>query len=92
MERIHLVIKGRVQGVFYRKSATAQAIQLGLTGWVRNRNDGTVELVAEGCRAQLQQLIDWSWIGPRQSRVTEIEVSWLVATEILLGFVVRPTE
>ena len=92
MERIHLVIKGRVQGVFYRKSATAQAIQLGLTGWVRNRNDGTVELVAEGGRAELQQLVDWCWTGPRLSRVTDIEVCWLTATQILDGFVVRPTE
>lgn len=92
MERIHLVIKGRVQGVYYRKSATAQAIRLRLSGWVRNRNDGTVELVAEGSRADLQHLIDWCWTGPRLSRVTEIEVSWLDATEILVGFVVRPTE
>ena len=91
MERIHLVIKGRVQGVYYRKSATDQALQLGITGWVRNRRDGSVELVGEGPRAQLQLFMDWCWSGPQFARVTNIDAQWLLATGAMVGFEVRAT-
>ena len=52
-ERVNVIIHGRVQGVFYRASAREKAIELGLTGWVKNRLDKTVEVVAEGDKSSL---------------------------------------
>jgi len=75
--RAHLMIRGRVQGVFYRAETMDQARALGLVGWVRNRRDGAVEVVAEGERDRIEQLIAWCWQGPSLAHVTEVEVEWL---------------
>ena len=56
MTRVHLLIAGRVQGVYYRASAKTEADRLGVAGWVRNRADGSVELVAEGSLDAIEQL------------------------------------
>lgn len=72
---IHYVVSGRVQGVWYRASTKAKAIDLGLTGWVRNRDDGAVELVACGEESQLQLLQDWLWQGPPLAKVTEVTIA-----------------
>lgn len=74
MERVRLLVEGRVQGVGYRYSACAEARRLGLTGWVRNRSDGRVELEAEGPAEELEQMVAWSWRGPAFARVTRVEV------------------
>ena len=74
--RLQLRVHGRVQGVFYRLSAQTEARRLGLTGWVRNCPDGTVEMVAEGDRAALEQLLSYCWKGPAAARVDEIETDW----------------
>ena len=58
-KRLHLIIQGKVQGVFFRASTKEKARELGLRGFVRNRVDGTVEVVAEGHMAELQKLADW---------------------------------
>jgi len=68
------VVSGRVQGVFYRASTREQAQQLGLTGWVRNCSDGSVELVACGEESVLIELESWLWQGPQYARVTAIQV------------------
>ena len=73
MERVHLLISGRVQGVFYRASTEAKARELGLGGWVRNLPDGRVEAVAEGPRAMLEQLVAWCHQGPPAARVGHVE-------------------
>lgn len=74
--RVHLLIEGRVQGVFFRASAQAEAGRLGLTGWVRNRPDGAVEIVAEGERKKLDDLIAWSRHGPRGAEVENVRIEW----------------
>jgi len=89
VEGVHLVVEGRVQGVFYRASTQATAASLGLTGWVRNLSDGTVEIQAEGRRDALERLISWCWQGPPGARVTGVVVSEVPVTKALSGFHIR---
>ena len=72
--RVHLTVKGRVQGVYFRASTVQQALHLGLTGWVMNRRDGSVEVVAEGPSEMLQELVDWCHQGPPGARVERVEL------------------
>jgi acylphosphatase len=72
---VRLVIRGRVQAVGYRQWAVSEAIRLGLTGWVRNRVDGTVEAVAAGDDAAIEQFIAACRHGPSLARVTAVDVS-----------------
>ena len=74
--RVRLKIAGRVQGVYYRASTAQQAQGLGLTGWVMNRPDGSVEAVAEGARHKLEELIAWCREGPPGARVLDIDIRW----------------
>jgi acylphosphatase len=69
----HFRVRGRVQGVFYRASAEATARRLNLSGWVRNAEDGDVELVACGPAARLDELEKWLWQGPANAQVTSVE-------------------
>ena len=69
-------IEGRVQGVFFRASTMDKAKELGLTGWVRNNPNGTVEVVAEGPRDDVEELVTWSHYGPRHAVVDNVEVEW----------------
>ena len=71
-----LVIRGRVQGVWYRGSMQQEARRLGLTGWVRNRDDGTVEAEARGDRSIVDALIAWAHKGPSGARVDRVDVTW----------------
>ena len=70
--RTHLIIEGRVQGVWFRDSTRNEAIRLNLTGWVKNRFDGSVELVAEGPREEVEKLIEWCHHGPPTARITRL--------------------
>jgi acylphosphatase len=87
--RLHLIIHGRVQGIFFRGSALQLARELGLTGWVRNRLDGTVELVAEGDTAPLATLREWCAKGPRGAVVRSMEDLDEAATGEFTSFGVR---
>ena len=89
MQRLLLRVRGRVQGVFYRAETQATASELGLTGWVRNRDDGSVELVAEGPRAQLDALLEWCRTGPPRARVDAVVPSFAEATGEFDRFEVR---
>ncbi|HVK93438.1 MAG TPA: acylphosphatase [Noviherbaspirillum sp.] len=71
----HLRIVGLVQGVGYRASFEAQARSLQLTGWVRNRSDGSVEAVVRGTPHALEEIIAWSRRGPSAARVSAVSVS-----------------
>lgn len=73
MRRVHLKISGRVQGVFFRAHTKKKATSLGLTGWVKNTEDG-VEVVAEGENGKLKALIDWCHEGPAIAKVEKIDV------------------
>jgi acylphosphatase len=72
--RIHLIVKGRVQGVYFRASTVQQARHLGLTGWVMNRRDGSVEVLAEGPYDKLEELIAWCGHGPPGARVEKVDL------------------
>jgi acylphosphatase len=79
--RIHLRITGRVQGVCYRAYALDKAQSIGLTGTVRNLDDGSVELVAEGEEPALTSLLDWCWEGSPWAQVAAIDARWSDATD-----------
>ena len=70
---LRLVIHGRVQGVFFRESMRQQADSLGVTGWARNRADGTVEAVIQGSAESVGKLLDWAHRGPPMAKVTQID-------------------
>lgn len=71
--RAHLIIVGLVQGVCFRMYTRDEAQRLGLTGWVRNRPDGTVEAMVEGEKSAVTRLIEWCHDGPSYARVTDVQ-------------------
>ena len=75
MPTIHLLIKGKVQGVFFRVAAKEKADELGITGWVKNTTDGSVEATASGTGAQLDRFIQWCKRGSKRAEVAEVIVS-----------------
>jgi len=87
--RVHLRISGRVQGVYYRASMLQEAQQLGLTGWVMNRPDGSVEAVAEGSKAKLDELIAWCHSGPEGARIVGVDAQWQNPDSSFIGFAIR---
>ena len=88
----HLLISGLVQGVGYRASFEAQAGALQLSGWVRNRADGSVEAVVHGAPENVEKIIAWSKRGPSSARVKDVAVSDINDPSITDGwFEVRPT-
>jgi acylphosphatase len=86
--RAHLVVRGRVQGVWFRGSMQDEAERLGVAGWVRNRPDGTVEAEAEGARETVDELIAWANHGPPGARVAGVSVEWIGPRGERGGFVV----
>jgi len=72
--RAEIVVKGRVQGVFFRASAQQQGLQLGLTGEVRNLPDGSVEAIVEGEKRAVDDFVDWCRRGPPSAEVEAVEV------------------
>ena len=89
MERLHLTISGYVQGVFYRMHAQQTANAMGLVGWVRNSEDGGVEVVAEGEPDKLQKLLAWCRKGPPSATVTGIRDAWEPASGEFTDFSIR---
>ncbi|XXT18359.1 acylphosphatase [Sorangium sp. So ce429] len=76
LKQVQLFVRGRVQGVFFRASTQREAKRLGLTGWVKNRPDGSVEVLAEGEEDGLKELIAWANRGPSAARVERVDVRW----------------
>lgn len=89
-KRIHLVVRGRVQDVYFRASAQREAKRLGVTGWVRHRSDGAVEMVAEGEEDQIKDLLTWTQQGPSTARVDKVETRWRGYTGEYSTFVIVP--
>jgi acylphosphatase len=92
VRHIHAIVHGRVQGVNFRYYTRQTAQQLDITGWVRNRNDGTVEVIAEGNEQALQSLIDFLKTGPAGARVDRLDVEWDESSGQYTSFSVRYTE
>lgn len=69
---LHCIVKGRVQGVFYRRHTAMQAEKLGVTGWVRNVPNGDVEVLICGVPEAVESLREWLWEGPEIAQVTEV--------------------
>jgi acylphosphatase len=76
LARLRIIVSGRVQDVFFRAATADEARWLGIQGFARNRPDGTVEIVAEGSRKQLEALLAWAHTGPPHSRVDEVAAEW----------------
>lgn len=90
-QRLHASISGRVQGVGFRAFTTTQASRLNLTGWVRNRFDGSVETVAEGNRETLEDFLRQLRNGPGPAYVEDVDVDWQSATGEFSRFQIRGT-
>lgn len=74
-QTVKCTVAGRVQGVFYRAATAERASELGIRGWVRNRPDGRVELVAGGDADAVEQLVAWLWQGPPGASVTSVTLA-----------------
>jgi acylphosphatase len=74
--RVHVIVSGFVQGVFYRASTRDTALRLGLKGWVRNLHDGNVEAVFEGPIENVRKAVEWCREGPPGARVTKVDEKW----------------
>ncbi len=89
MKRLHVFVSGRVQGVFFRSNTRKKALELGLTGWVRNLMDGRVEAVFEGDEPTLQKALLWCRKGPSHAAVEDVEVYWEEPTGEFETFSIR---
>lgn len=89
--RLHAFVEGRVQGVGFRYFVQEVAFGLGLSGWVRNRWDRSVEVVAEGGQEDLEKLLNELRRGPRASLVTNVKPTWGPATGEFHSFQIRMT-
>ncbi len=89
--RLHAIVLGRVQGVSFRYFVSEQAGVFGLLGWVRNRRDGSVEVIAEGPRPRLEGLLAALWQGPPAARVDDVQSEWQTASGEFGSFWVRST-
>jgi len=87
----HLFIHGQVQGVFFRESMRQQANQLGITGWARNRSDGTVEAVIQGETSSVEKLIEWSRRGPGRAQVDHVTIEAVDDDSNYTSFDIRPS-
>lgn len=89
--RFHCIVEGHVQGVGFRAFVQDQAIRLGLTGWVRNRWDGSVEVMGEGSQEHLEKLLTALYRGPRHAYVSGVTPEWDTATGEFSDFRVKST-
>jgi acylphosphatase len=73
-KRVRLIVTGRVQGVFFRQSLKAKAIQNNIFGWVKNLQDGRVETILEGNKENIRILVEWAHSGPANAIVENVEI------------------
>ncbi len=84
--RAHVIISGKVQGVFFRAETERAAVERGVNGWVKNRTDGTVEAVFEGPEAAVAAILEWCKKGSPGSRVDDVDVRWESYQKEFSGF------
>lgn len=72
--RLRVLVKGKVQGVFFRQTMKVMAMKKNVTGWVKNLEDGRVEAVMEGDYDKVSELVEWSHGGPANARVEDVEI------------------
>jgi len=89
MKTVHLIITGRVQGVYFRAFTQKQAIKQGVTGFVSNNIDGSVEVVACAEKERLEPFINWCHKGPMLARVKEVVINNDILTETFTQFEIR---
>lgn len=89
MQRVRLFISGFVQRVGFRHATRHKAQELGLIGWVRNAENGEVEVVAEGEKEELEELVKWCHQGPPAAQVEKVDVDWQQATREFQGFEIK---
>jgi acylphosphatase len=89
MVRRRVVVRGEVQGVFFRDSTKKEAESRGVAGWVRNREDGAVEAVFEGSADAVEAMVEWCRSGPSRADVEDMDVSLEEDPDDLEGFEVR---
>jgi len=87
--QVHLIISGRVQGVFFRANTKEVADRLGLKGYVRNTEDGNVEVVAVGDESKIKDFIEWCKKGPRHAEVEDIKIGYPEVKEEFKEFEIR---
>lgn len=89
MTAVRVIVTGRVQGVGFRYTTVAEAQRRGLIGWVRNLNDGRVEVLAQGSEVAVDDLVAWLVVGPRLASVVDVEVTPVEPDAGLATFHVR---
>lgn len=89
LARVQLIITGKVQGVGYRISARREAERLNISGWVKNKPNGHVEIMAEGHQTQLDQFIKWAQTGPQYADVHDVVIKKLIADNEFKQFNIR---
>ena len=87
--QLHAIVYGRVQGVWYRGTTREMAKKMNLKGWVRNNYDGTVELMAQGEKEKLYELLKWLHKGPRYAKVKKVEHEFLEISENFIEFRIK---
>jgi acylphosphatase len=88
LQTFSIIVTGKVQGVYYRQSAKEKALELGLTGFVKNQPDGSVFIQASGTAGQLNQLVAWCRQGPARAQVISVQVEH-IEPRAFIGFTVE---
>lgn len=84
----HIIVSGKVQGVFFRRNARQKANELKLSGWVKNTADNNVELFVQGTKKDVENFIEWCWQGPLKAKVDNVYVEVKEANNSLKEFVI----
>ena len=86
---VHVIISGRVQGVWFRANTRQKAEQLGVTGWVRNTHDGCVEAIFEGEENCVEEMLEWCNHGPPLAKIENVEIKKQNPTNCFDGFSIK---
>lgn len=89
MKTLHIIVEGRVQGVFFRDYTRREAERLKLNGWVRNRPEGSVEVIVSGTARHVDQMVEWLQTGSPRAVVEAVEINEILPTEKLPRFEIR---